>query len=107
MAEAEPIESQWYQHRDTGHRFQVLAADRDAGTIDIQHFDGDIEEIDFDQWAELEVEAIEAPEDWTGPMDDVEVDDLGYTETDMNERDWEEPLEERGRRNSEEEPEGG
>jgi hypothetical protein len=106
MAETEPIESQWYQHRDKGYRFQVLAVDPDADTIDIQHFDGDVEEIDFDQWAELDIEPIEAPEDWTGPMDDLEVDDLGYTETDMDPRDWEEPLEERGRPDHEGEPEG-
>ncbi len=37
---------------------------------------------------------IEAPEDWTGGMDDIETDDLGYSETEMREKDWSTPLEE-------------
>ena len=45
----------------------------------------------------MEIETIEPPEDWTGPVDDVERDDLGYSETDMSGQDWREPLEEKGR----------
>ena len=43
----------------------------------------------------MALEPIETPEDWTGPMDDIERDDLGYTETDMSAEDWAEPLGER------------
>jgi hypothetical protein len=35
---------------------------------------------------------VEPPEDWTGPVDDVETDDLGYSETAMRHSDWREPL---------------
>ncbi len=73
-----PIISQWYKHRDKGDQFQVIAADEE--TVQLQHFDGDIEELDRDAWPDLEVTPIEAPEDWTGPMDDIERDDLGYDE---------------------------
>jgi len=103
MPEDEPIEGQWYQHRDKGRRFQVVAVDRGAGTVEIQHFDGDVEELDLEQWPELEIDPIAEPEDWTGPLDDVEIDDLGYTDTEMSARDWEEPLEERGRSDDERE----
>ena len=34
----------------------------------------------------------EPPEDWTGPIDDVEVDDLGYSGTEMTAKDWSAPL---------------
>lgn len=88
-----PIVSQWYRHRDKGQRFQVTAMDEDAGTVEIQHFDGDVEELDIDEWFTLEVDPIEPPEDWTGPVDDVERDDLGYSETDMSGEDWNKPLE--------------
>ena len=89
-----PIVSQWYRHFDKGQRFQVTAFDEDAGTVAIQNFDGDVEEIDIDEWYLLEVEPIEPPEDWTGPVDDVERDDLGYSDAGMSGEDWSEPLEE-------------
>jgi hypothetical protein len=73
----------------------VTAIDDDEGTVEIQHFDGDVEEMDLDDWRELDLEAIEPPADWTGPVDDVERDDLGYTETEMRPEDWSEPLEEK------------
>jgi hypothetical protein len=90
-----PVVSQWYRHRDKGQQFYVTALDEDEGTVETQHFDGDIEEMDFDEWHQLSIEAIEPPEDWTGPVDDVERDDLGYSETDMTAEDWQEPLEEK------------
>lgn len=91
----EPRISQWYRHLDKGQQFYVVAVDEEEGTIEIQHFDGDVEELDFDDWHEMSLEAIEPPEDWTGPVDGVERDDLGYSETDMSEDDWSAPLEER------------
>ena len=94
----EPQVSQWYRHLDKGQQFYVTAIDEQEGTVEIQHFDGDVEEMDLDDWRELDIEVIEPPEDWTGPVDDVERDDLGYTETSMSEEDWSEPLEEKAKR---------
>ena len=90
-----PVISQWYRHLDKGQQFYVTALDEEEGTVEIQHFDGDLEEMDFDDWHQLNIETIEPPEDWTGPVDDVERDDLGYSETDMTAEDWQEPLEEK------------
>lgn len=86
--EIDPIEGTWYQHLDKGAKFEVLAVDEDTGVVEIQYFDGNVEEIGLDSWYDLDVEPIEPPEDWTGPIDDVERDDLGYTETDMESEDW-------------------
>ena len=91
-----PVVSQWYRHRDKGQQFYVTALDEVEGTVETQHFDGDLEEMDFDDWHQLSIETIEPPEDWTGPVDDVERDDLGYSETDMTAEDWAEPLAEMG-----------
>lgn len=96
MTEYEPIANQWYRHLDKGFQFQVVAVDEDERIVEIQYFDGDLEQLDLDAWAEMDLELIQPPEDWTGSVDDVETDDLGYTETDMSERDWSKPLEERG-----------
>ena len=90
-----PVVSQWYRHRDKGQQFYVTALDEEAGTVETQHFDGDLEEMDFDDWHQQSIEAIEPPEDWTGPVDNIVRDDLGYSETDMTSEDWQEPLEEK------------
>ena len=86
--EQDPIVQNWYQFLDKGQKFRVVAVDEDSGNIEIQHFDGSVEEIDMDAWGELDIELIEAPEDWTGPVDYVERDDMGYTETAMSREDW-------------------
>jgi hypothetical protein len=77
----EPIIGHWYSHLDKGDLFQVVAIDRNSETIEVQEFDGGLDEFDFEEWRELYVEEAAAPEDWTGPVDDVETDDLGYSDT--------------------------
>lgn len=86
--ELDPIVGQWYLHRDKGEMFRVVAADSATGSIEIQYFDGDVEELESDAWREMDIEPAEAPEDWTGPFDDIETDDLGLTETAMSPQDW-------------------
>ena len=100
--EADPIVGNWYQHLDKGQRFKVLAVDEDEGSVDIQHFDGDLEEMDLSDWYQADLEPGEAPENWAGPIDVGEPDDLGSSITDTAAADWDAPLEEnernRGRR---------
>lgn len=106
--EDRPIINRWYKHLDKGYLFQVVMVDEEGDTVEIQHFDGDLEGFDLDTWNELEIELIEPPEDWTGSMDDIELDDLGYTETGMSKEDWSEPLQEKAeteQRSGEEEEE--
>jgi hypothetical protein len=100
-----PEVGQWYRHLDKGQQFQVIAIDEESKTIEIQHFDGDVEELEPDDWAELEIEATAEPEDWTGPIDDIERDDLGYSETGMSDEDWSAPLAEGGKGEEKEEKE--
>lgn len=83
---------QWYLRQDKGEAFLVTAYDDKSRTIEIQTFDGDIDEIDEELWSKLPLEFAEPPEDWTGPIDEVETDDLGYSETGMSEADWSVPL---------------
>ncbi len=99
-----PRVAQWYRHLNKGQEFHVTAVDEAERTVEIQHFDGDVEELGLEEWYAMDLEAIEAPEDWTGPMDDVERDDLGYTETGMRGEDWSGPLREQSPRG---EPESG
>ena len=93
QSELDPIIGNWYRHLDKGQMFRVIACDDSDATIELQHFDGDIEEVSLLAWCAMELEISEAPEDWTGPMDDIEPDDLGYSsDTVMSEEDWRAPL---------------
>lgn len=65
----------WYQSIN-GDRFEIVARDDDEDTLEIQHFDGAVEEIDFDTWLEMEIAAIEPPEDWSGSLD-IQREDYG------------------------------
>lgn len=78
IGELEPIEGNWYHHLDRELDFMVVDVNENEGTVDIQYFDGDIEELEMEEWEEMDLEDIEPPEDWTGPMDQIEVDDLGF-----------------------------
>ena len=78
IGELEPIEGNWYQHLDKERDFMVVDVNQREGTVDIQYFDGDIEELEMEEWEEMDLEEIEPPEDWTGPLDDLEADDRGY-----------------------------
>lgn len=86
--EIEPVPNNWYRHLDKGQTFVVIEVDEHDGIVEIQHYDGDLEQIELAVWNEMDLELAEEPEDWTGPVDDVETDDLDYTETDMSAEDW-------------------
>lgn len=81
----------WYQN-NVGQVFEVVAVDVDEGTVEIQYFEGEIEELDMDTWAELELTPIEPPEDWTGAYDELNRDDLGYSDQIQRPEDWSGPL---------------
>ena len=88
--ESEPIIGNWYEHTDKGQKFEVVTLDEDNGLIGIQYFDGDLDEIDLDAWYEMDITVSAAPEDWTGPVDEVPKNELGYSETAMVDKDWSE-----------------
>lgn len=63
----------WYR-LNGGQLFEVVAVDDDDGTIEIQYFDGTVEEMDVEdweaQWDEGGLEAAEEPpEDGCGSVD--------------------------------------
>jgi hypothetical protein len=72
MATPHPAIGEWYR-LNGGELFEVVALDEDDGTIDIQYFDGTVEEMDVDDWAaqwdDGALEAADPPEDWSGSVD--------------------------------------
>ena len=71
-----PEVSKWYKNNEDGQLFEVVALGEVDETIEIQYFDGSLEELDFDTWYEMPLTSAAPPEDWTGPFDDLEADDL-------------------------------
>jgi hypothetical protein len=90
MSEISPVVGSWYKH-ENGEIFEVVALDADDSTVEIQYFDGTIEEMDLDEWEQLELQEAEPPEDWSGSVDvdDEELDDLEDEPTE----DFDDPLE--------------
>ncbi|MDJ0653196.1 MAG: hypothetical protein QNJ40_03505 [Xanthomonadales bacterium] len=92
--ELDPIPGNWYTHLDKGQAFCVIDIDDNDGLIEIQHFDGDLEEVDVKEWATMDIELAPEPENASGPVDDPELDDLGYTGAEMSGKDWNESVDE-------------
>lgn len=88
--EITPTLGQWYHNLETEQDFSIVALDDDV--IEIQHFDGEVEELEIETWEQMELEEIEQSEDWTGPFDDLEHDDLGDTESALRPEGWPESL---------------
>ena len=87
----EPRVDQWYAHLDKGQRFYVTAFDEKDETVEVQHFDGDVEEFTLEEWRDLDITLSEAPESWSGALDIAEQDDFGTEITDTQPEDWVEP----------------
>jgi len=85
-----PTIGNWYRIQGSDS-FEVVAYDEDDGTLELQYFDGTVEEMDIEDWHAAKesgsLEEVEPPEDWSGSVDiDPEEDDargtLGYGEDD-------------------------
>ncbi len=63
-----PEVGNWFRRID-GNTFEIVAVDEGDRTIELQHFDGTLEEVDLAAWLELVAEPIDPPEDWSGSMD--------------------------------------
>ena len=90
--ELDAIVENWYLHLDKGQSFQVIAVDDETRLVEIQHIDGDLEEVSFDEWGNMAIELCEEPPNWRNALDVAELDDLGTEVTDTSESDWDESL---------------
>ena len=82
MAIRFPVIGNWFRRPD-GVLFEVVAVDEDDGTIETQHFDGTIGEVDIENWSRMLLVEVSAPEDWSGSVDMDPEDYVGQKENDM------------------------
>jgi hypothetical protein len=68
MAVQYPVIGQWFR-RPNGTLFEVVAIDEGAMTVEIQQFDGTVDEFDIERWPDLLLTEASAPEDWSGSVD--------------------------------------
>ncbi len=89
----EPEIGNWYQSASS-LLFKVVAIDEHDDTIEIQYFDGTIGELEMDLWESIAPEQLDAPDDWSGPFDDIDDDVVSSYEDDNNTRkSWDSVLE--------------
>jgi hypothetical protein len=86
-----PVVDSWYHFGEKAQRFLVTAIDEHTDSVEIQYFDGTLDEFDLSAWYAMDIEPVEAPEDWTGPVD---MDDLSSIDAEMSDDDWEAPYDE-------------
>lgn len=82
MAVDFPTIGKWFR-RPNGVVFEVVAVDEDDDTIEIQYFDGTIDEFDLEFWPRLLTIEVNAPEDWSGSIDMDPDDYVGLGPDDM------------------------
>jgi hypothetical protein len=83
----EPEAGQWYEDLDREETFRVMSLDPDEGLVRLQWLDGEIEDLDLDEWNALDLELAQEPEGW---VDDEVSDEEEEEEEDEDEDDWDE-----------------
>ena len=55
-----PVIDGWYHHAEKAQKFLVTAIDEHTDTVEIQCFDGTLDEFDLVTWYSMDVESVEA-----------------------------------------------
>jgi len=77
----------WYENREFGTLFEVVAIDDSDGTVAIQYFHGELEELEHDEFLRLPLRYANQPEDWTGPYE-MEKEDEHENDFSINPDEW-------------------
>ncbi|MFM2288159.1 MAG: hypothetical protein RL684_1302 [Pseudomonadota bacterium] len=84
MNTRQPGIGEWYRLR--GELFEVVAVDEADATVEVQTFDGTLEEIELEDWhvqcSSGAIQTAEAPEDTSGSID-VEEDENAVDRYDL------------------------
>lgn len=67
-ASQQPVVGDWYM-APSGETFEVIAYEPGEETVEIQYFDGSLEELELDVWLETNAQPVEPPEDYSGSLD--------------------------------------
>ena len=76
-----PEVSAWYQDLVSGSLFEVVAYEEETGTVEYQLVDGEVGEYDRSTRKQVTLINAEAPEDWRGPFELNDGDQVYNDET--------------------------
>jgi hypothetical protein len=65
-----PQVGHWYQRTDRPQPFHVVATNQADQTVDIEYFDGTVDEWPLSHWHGLDIEETGAPPDSSGALDE-------------------------------------
>ena len=85
----------WFRRSDHPQAFHVIALDESSATVDVEYFDGTLDEWPLRHWQELSITPCDAPQDWSGPFDSPAVDEAPDDEDDSGSRHCERQIGER------------
>lgn len=91
MRHISPTVGLWYKDLISGTRFEVVAWDAKQLTIETQHLDGEVSELDIETWNQLTLESIVEPGDWCSAFE-IDNEDRLDTDTPYHPEDWSSPL---------------
>jgi hypothetical protein len=76
-----------------GEPFEIVGVDPKSEIVLVQHYDGTLEELDFEIWMEMAAQACAPPEDYSGALD-IEREDYGLEREDGTAHGgrWDNPL---------------
>ena len=84
--EPAPRIGDWYTN-SSGESFEIVAQDEEDETLELQYYDGTVEELDREAWESMRPQPIDPPEDWSGSMD-LAREDLQDSEVWSETDDW-------------------
>ena len=58
---------EWYEAY--GDTFEIVGVHIDNEMVLVQHFDGALEELEFEAWSDMEAQPCAPPEDYSGALD--------------------------------------
>lgn len=82
IPEIPPMVGAWYRRLDRDQPFQVVACNVQAATVDIEYYDGTIDEWPMAHWRALEIVPCEQPQDSSGPFDAARIDGVAEEDDD-------------------------
>lgn len=89
----DPVPGQWFEDLDREEVFKVVSVDPDDMLVRIQWLDGEFEDLDLEDWNELDLDEAEEPEGWVDEAaeedeEDLDEDDEDWDEEDDDDDDW-------------------
>ncbi len=75
----ELLAGQWFEG-ESGP-FEVVGIDAASEAVLVQHYDGTLEDFDFDSWMGLAARPCAPPEDYAGALDIERIDQSEYDES--------------------------